>query len=132
MIKIKNIIFDFRAISMFILQVPPTSLIHKVATKDQCRANSLQNHFFVHINGRGKIHLNRDIEKPGSFDLFPMGTGCTPWFFRISAGTKLNFAFNNSSSNNNKKKIKKTSKVSTFQRLHLHERNFCNLDYKCS
>jgi len=25
---------------MFILQVPPTSLIHKMATKDHCRANS--------------------------------------------------------------------------------------------
>ena len=33
-------LLDFRAIWMFILQVPPTSLIHKMATKDHCRANS--------------------------------------------------------------------------------------------
>ena len=30
------------------------------------------------------------MEKPGSFDLIPKGTGCTPWFFRISADNKLN------------------------------------------
>ena len=46
------------------------------------------------------------MEKPGSFDHFPKGTGCTPWFFRISADTKLNCAFNNSGLNS-KKKIKK-------------------------
>ena len=81
---------------MFILQVPPTSLIHKVATKDHCRTISL------HINGGGKINLERDMEKPGSFDHFPKGTGCTPCFFRISADTKLNCAFNNSSLNSKK------------------------------
>ena len=68
-----------------------------------------------------------DMEKPGSSDTFPNGTGCTPWLFRMSVGTKLNFAFNNSSSNNNKKKIKKTSNVSTFQGLHLHEGIFAIL-----
>ena len=29
------------------------------------------------------------------------GTGYTPWFFRMSAGTKLNCPFNNSAPNNN-------------------------------
>ena len=43
----------------------------------------------LHINGGGKIYLNIDMKKPGSFDHFPKGTGCTPWFFRISADTKL-------------------------------------------
>ena len=47
------------------------------------------------------------MEKPGSFDHFPKGTGCTPWFFRISADTKLNCAFNNSGLNSNKKKLNK-------------------------
>ena len=97
---------------MFILQVPPYSLVHKVATKDHCRANSL------HINGRGKIHLNRYMEKQGRFDYFPKGTGCTPWFFRISADTKLNCAFNNSSLNR-KKKLKKKVKI-----LHLSRATF--------
>jgi len=57
----------------------------------------------LHINGGGKIDLERNMEKPGSFDPFPKGTGCTPWFFRISADTKLNCAFNNSSLNSKKK-----------------------------
>ena len=40
-IKIKNVIFlDFRDISMFILQVPPTSLIHKMTTRP-LQGNSL-------------------------------------------------------------------------------------------
>ena len=46
------------------------------------------------------------MEKPVSSDPFPKGTGCTPWFFRMSAGTKLNCAFNNSAPNNNFKKNK--------------------------
>ena len=49
-------------------------------------------------------------KKTGSSDPFPKGTGCTPWFFRMSAGTKLNCAFNNSSPNNNKN-IKKKFKI---------------------
>ena len=97
---------------MFILQVPPTSLILKVATKDHCRANSL------HINGGGKIYLNRDMEKPGSFDHFPKGTGCTPWFFSIFANTKLNCAFNNSGLNSKKKNNKKV-KILHFSRATL-------------
>ena len=36
------------------------------------------------------------MEKPGSFDHTPKGTGCTPWFLRISADKKLNYTFNNS------------------------------------
>ena len=90
---------------MFILQVPPTSLIHKVAKKTTAR-QTLYGTISLHINGGGKIYFNRDMEKkPGSFDHFPKGTGCTPCFFRISADTKLNCAFNNSSLNS-KKKIK--------------------------
>ena len=45
------------------------------------------------------------MKKPGSFDHFTKGTGCTPWFFRISSDTKLNCAFNNSGLNS-KIKIK--------------------------
>ena len=69
-------------------------------------------------------------KKPGSFDHFPKGTGCTPCFFRISADTKLNGAFNNSSLNSKKKK--KKSKFCIFQGLHLQERKTRDLDYKCS
>ena len=47
--------------------------------------------------------MNKDMEKPGSFDHFPKWTGCTPWFFRISADTKLNCAFNNSGLNSKEK-----------------------------
>ena len=72
------------------------------------------------INGGGNSYLNTDTEKPGSFDHFPKGTGCTPWFFRTSADTKLNCAFNNSGLNNKKNLIKK-SKFCIFQGLHLHE-----------
>ena len=49
--------------------------------------------------------MDRDKKKPGSFDHFPQVTGCTPWFFRVSADTKLNCDFNNSGLNS-KKKIK--------------------------
>ena len=57
---------------MFILQVPPTSLFHKMATKDHCRA-TLHRTLSLHINGGEKIYLNKDMEKPGSFDHFPKG-----------------------------------------------------------
>ena len=60
------------------------------------------------------------MEKPGSFHHIPKGTGCTPWFFRISADNKLNCAFNNSDLNSKKKLIKK-SKFCIFQGLHLHK-----------
>ena len=48
------------------------------------------------------------MEKSGSFDHLPKGTGCTPWFFRTSADNKLNCAFNNSGLNSKKKIIKKS------------------------
>ena len=44
------------------------------------------------------------MEKPGSSDAFPKVTGCTPWFFRMSAGSELNCALNNSAPNNKFKK----------------------------
>ena len=50
------------------------------------------------------------MEKQGSSDPFPKGTGFTPWFLRMSAGTKLNCAFDNSYPNNNiknKEKVKR-------------------------
>ena len=53
--------------------------------------------------------MDGDMEKPGSSDHFPKGTECMPWFFRISAGTKLNFAFYNSSPNS--KKYKRNKKI---------------------
>ena len=60
----------------------------------------------LHKYGGGNIYLDRDMNKPRSSDPFPKGTGCTPWFFRMSAGTKLNYAFHNSSPNNNFKENK--------------------------
>ena len=63
----------------------------------------------LHIYGGGNVYLDRDVEKPGSPAHLPKRTGCTLWFFRISAGTKLNCAFNNSGLNskkNNKIKCK--------------------------
>ena len=85
---------------MFILQVPPTSFIHKWQHKTTT-GQTLYRTLSLHIYGGGNIYLDRDVKKPGSSDPFPKGTGCTPWFFRISARTKLNCAFNNSSPNNN-------------------------------
>ena len=55
------------------------------------------------------------MEKPGSFDHFHKGTGCTPWFFRISADTKLNGAFNNSGLNSKKKINKKVQNFALFK-----------------
>ena len=42
----------------------------------------------LQICGGGNIYLNRDMEKPGSSAYFPKSTGCTSWFFRMSARTK--------------------------------------------
>ena len=50
-------------------------------------------------------------------DHFPEGTDCPPWFFKMSAGTKLKCVFRLSSLNS--------------KGLHLHEVNFCNLNYNC-
>ena len=36
--------------------------------------------------------MDRDMEKPGSSAHFPKRTGCMPRFFRMLAGTKLNYA----------------------------------------
>ena len=47
------------------------------------------------------------MEKPQSSVHFPKRTGCTLWFFRMSAGTKLNCAFNNSGPNSKQKLNKK-------------------------
>jgi hypothetical protein len=58
----------------------------------------------LHVYGGGNIYLDRDMEKPGSFAHFPKRTECMAWFFRMSARTKLNCAFDNSGLNN--KKIK--------------------------
>ena len=38
-------------------------------------------------------------KKTGRYDHFPKGTACTSWFLRMSTGTKLKCAFNNSSPN---------------------------------
>ena len=58
-----------RAISMFILQVPPSSLIHKRATAEKTLYRTLS----LHIYGGGNIHLVRDMEKPGCSDHFYKG-----------------------------------------------------------
>ena len=87
---------------MFILQVPQTSLIHKWQQKTTA-GQTLHSALSLHIYSGGNIYLDRGTEKPESSDPFSKRTGCTPWFFRMSAGTKLNCAFKNSSPN---KKIK--------------------------
>ena len=51
--------------------------------------------------------LDRGMEKSGSSANFPKRAGCTPWFFRMSAGTKLNCVFNNSGPISEKKLNKK-------------------------
>ena len=43
--------------------------------------------------------MDRDMEKSGSSAHFSKRTGYMPWFFKMSAGTKLNCAFNNSDIN---------------------------------
>ena len=72
------------------------------------------------------MFLDRDMEKPGAH--FSKRTGCTPWFFRMSAGTKLNCAFNDSGLNSNNLK----RKIAFFKGLHFYKRNFSDLNYKCS
>ena len=64
------------------------------------------------------------MEKPGSFDHFPKGTGCTPWFFRLSADTKLNCAFNNSGLNSKKKNNNKKVKILNFPRATFTQEEF--------
>ena len=44
-------------------------------------------------------------KKTGISDHFPQGAGCTSWFFRMSAGTKFKWAFNNSSQIERRKKF---------------------------
>jgi hypothetical protein len=77
----------------------------------------------LHIYGGGDIYLDRDMEKPGTFDHFPQVTGCTPWFFRISADTKLNCAFNNSGLNS-KKKLNKKMEILHFLRATITQEEF--------
>ena len=73
---------------MSVLQVPPTSLVHKMATKDYYTGQTFYITLSLHMYGGGNINLDKDMEKPGSSDHFPKGTGCKSWFFRMS--TALN------------------------------------------
>ena len=57
----------------------------------------------MHIYGGGNIYLDKDMEKPGSSAHVPKRTVCTPWFFRMSAGAKLNCALTKSGLNSKKK-----------------------------
>ena len=41
-----------------------------------------------------KFYLDSDMEKLGISDQFPQGTICPPWFFIMSAGTKVKGALN--------------------------------------
>ena len=47
--------------------------------------------------------IRTDMEKPRTSKDFPQGTGCTSWFFIMSAGTTLKCAFKLSSTKNYKK-----------------------------
>ena len=66
------------------------------------------------------------MQKPGIFDHFPEETVCKSWFFRVSAGTNLKWAFNDSSPNSKQFLIQKSKSNG----LHIHQMNFRNLDYK--
>ena len=68
----------------------------------------------MHIYGGGNVYLERDMEKPGSSAHLPKRTGCTLWFFRILAGTKLNCAFNKSGLNRKKKNKLKNESLAFF------------------
>ena len=46
-----------------------------------------------------RIALTLDVKIVWFGCHFPKGTGCTPWFFRISADTKLSCAFRLNSAN---------------------------------
>ena len=60
-----------------------------MTTKDPCKANSLKRFPLIHIYSGGNFDLYSDIKKTGKSDQFPEGTGCPPWFFMKSGGTKL-------------------------------------------
>ena len=59
-------------------------------------------------------------QRYGSSDHFPNGTGCTPRFFRMSAGTKLNCTFNYSSRN----EITKQKVIKAFLRATVTNKEF--------
>ena len=69
----------------------------------------------LHIYVGGNIYLERDMEQPGSSAHLPKRTGCTLCFFRISASTILNCAFNNSGLNSKKKFNKKNGNFEFFK-----------------
>jgi hypothetical protein len=78
----------------------------------------------LHNYGGGNVNLDRDMEKPGSYVHFPKRTGCTPWFFRMSASTKLNCAFNNSGLNSKKKIKNKKMEILHFSRATFTQEEF--------
>ena len=67
-----------------------------------------------------KIHLDRDMKKPGRSDHFPERTECKSWLFIMSAGTKLKGDF----------KISSPNSKFTSQHLDLFK-GYNNLHYKC-
>ena len=85
---------QFRAILMLVLQVPPTSIIHKCKQKTPA-GQTLYITLSLHIYGGGKLYFDKDMQNPGIFDHFPEETGWKSEFFRMSASNKLSVAFNN-------------------------------------
>ena len=81
---------------MFVLQVPPTSFIHKMAPKEHA-GQILYRTLSLNIYGGGNICLDRDMEKPERSHHFPERSGCPSWFFIMSAGTKSKYTFRLSS-----------------------------------
>ena len=71
--------------------------------------------------GGGNIYLDREIEKPGSSaedrrtGQEDRRTGCTPWFYSMSASTKINCAFNNIDLNSKKKFNKNNGNFARFK-----------------
>ena len=57
---------------MFILQLPPTSLIHKLTTKDLCR-ETLFRTLCLHNYGGGNVYLDRDMKNQEALLTFLRG-----------------------------------------------------------
>ena len=73
---------------MFILQLPPTSIIHKMATEDPCRTNSIYNLFFAYLGWR-KILFGQRYEKTLGQIIGPVpntGALCHIWGFVPNTG----------------------------------------------
>ena len=73
---------------MHVLQVPQTSLIQKWRLKTPAGQTFYNTLFIAYLWLRENVSLQQYGKKTGLSDNFSDGTGCTSWFFMMSAGTK--------------------------------------------